>query len=184
MPPRNWMREASADSHTRRRLSAIRNESKRKMNMNRLSVSGSFGVGQLRRAWGKETSFAAFWRQLPAVSHLIKRRAVLAVIAMVLALPTASATAPKAPTSDFEYDGPCDGDGSGPSYGGEAGARVGVLGIGCSACASNPTPCPSGVAGAVGNAYGHCSYVPTCYRVCIYVEVLGHKVQYCWESCD
>ena len=118
-----------------------------------------------------------------AVPHLMGRRAVMAMIAMVLALPAVSATAPEAPTSDFEYDDPCD-DSSGPSYGGEAGARVGAVGTGISACATNPNPCPSGVAGAVGSTYGHCSHYPTCYRVCTYVELLGHKGQFCWENCE
>lgn len=121
---------------------------------------------------------------LMRVTNSIPRRAALATVAVILALPAMPASAPPMPTSDFEYDPPCDSNGSGPSYGGEAGARVGVIGIGGSACATNPKPCTGGVGGAVGNAYGHCSYVPTCYRVCIYVEVLGHLVQYCWENCE
>ena len=143
------------NSQTSRRTSATW-RSDDEMKMNRRGPSSDSYVGPERRASDAEAAIATFWRLMRAVPHLIGLRAVMAVITMVLALPAVSATAPEAPTSDFEYDDPCD-DSSGPSYGGEAGARVGAVGAGLSACATNPNPCPNGVAGAVGSTYGHCS---------------------------
>ena len=136
-------------------------------------------LGSTRFATGPACAGRVFKREesSKAMNHLIK------YVAVVLLVTTpAMANAPTQPAFDFDYEGPC-AEGTGAELGlGPRGASVGG-----SICISRNQPsCPYDFSGHLGMAYGECA-PPTrnlCVKTCTFIELFGHKIQYCWDTCS